>query len=443
MAGLIRGRATDLGGRILLIFGRILITTGSLPIRWLRVRAQSRSRLVNNRMRFIVAVVSLMTICCVKAQPVAGPTSAPASMTTAPAAPATSLAELYKNDFLIGVAIDFNDNTPLTPQELSIIKTQFNVITPENSMKPQAIHPEEDQWNWDKADKLVNFCQGNGIQTIGHTLVWHGQTGRWFFEGENGQPVTREKAIERLKQHIYTEVGRYKGKIKGWDVVNEAINESGPGDTENLRNSSWFRAIGPDYINYAFKFAHEADPNAELYYNDFSIEKGNKHANSLLLLKRLIAQGVPITAVGIQGHWSLNDLPYNELNQAIDDYKALGLKVNITELDVTISGQGGGQLTPTTGPATRPTTRPGRRRGFGGGFNFGPIIPPTKEQLDAQARAYAKFFDIFQKHKDVIERVTIWGLNDARSWRPGQAPLLFDGNNQPKPAFAAVVAAKK
>jgi GH35 family endo-1,4-beta-xylanase len=342
-----------------------------------------------------------------------------------PAAAESSLAQVYKDDFLVGVATDFTDAAPLSDQELSILKTQFDVITPENSMKPESVHPAEDRWTWDRADKLVSFCQANGIQTVGHCLVWHNQTGRWVFEGENGQPVTRDKAIERLKQHIQTEVGRYKGKIKGWDVVNEAIKDSGPGDTENLRNGPWLQAIGPDYITYAFKFAHEADPKAELYYNDYSIEKGNKHQSSLLLLKRLIAEGEPVTAVGIQGHWSLNYLPYDQLDKAIDDYKALGLHVNISEMDITITGQGGGQLTSS-----------------GGGASSQPA-GPTKEQLDAQAQAYAKFFEIFHKHADVIDRVTLWGINDGRSWRRRQAPLLFDANNQPKPAFDAVIAAKR
>jgi GH35 family endo-1,4-beta-xylanase len=372
------------------------------------------------------------------------PAARTVAQTTPPANGPGSLCALYKDDFLIGTAIDFTDTSPLTPEELAIIKTHFNVITPENSMKPGSVHPAEDRWNWAMADTLVKFCQENNIQVVGHCLAWHGQTGRWFFEGENGQPVTREKAIERLKQHITTEVGHFKGKLKGWDVVNEAISDQGSGDTENLRPSPWMKAIGPDYINYAFKFAHEADPNVELYYNDYSIEKGNKHQSSLLLLKRLISEGVPINAVGIQGHWGLNYLPYDDLDRAIADYKALGLKVNITELDITIRGQGGGQLTPaggapvaTSGPASAPTTR----RGFGQGA--GPVAPPTQEQLEAQAKAYARFFEIFQKHKDAIDRVTFWGLNDARSWRRGQAPLLFDGQNKPKPAMAAIISAKK
>jgi GH35 family endo-1,4-beta-xylanase len=322
-------------------------------------------------------------------------------------------------------------------------------------MKPQSVHPAEDRWTFESADNLVNFCQENGIEVWGHTLVWHAQTAGWFFQGENGQPVTRDKALERMKKHITEEVGRYKGRVKGWDVVNEAINDGGAADTENLRNSPWLRAVGPDYLNFAFKFTHEADPNAELYYNDYNIEKGTKHQNSLMLLKRLIQEGVPITGVGIQGHWGLNNLPYEELDQAIADYKALGLKVSISELDITISGQGGGQLTPNFGaPATAPgvardvapaapATRQARGRGARGFGRGGPATPPSAEQLQAQAQAYEKLFTIFLKHRDVIERVTFWGLNDARSWRRGQAPLLFDGDNKPKPAFSAVIAARQ
>ena len=294
---------------------------------------------------------------------------------------------MYSDDFLIGTAIDFTDTSPLTPEELAIIKTHFNVITPENSMKPGSVHPAEDRWNWAMADTLVNFCQENNIQVVGHCLAWHGQTGRWFFEGENGQPVTREKALERLKQHITTEVEHFKGKLKGWDVVNEAISDQGSGDTENLRPSPWMKAIGPDYINYAFKFAHEADPNVELYYNDYSIEKGNKHQSSLLLLKRLISEGVPINAVGIQGHWGLNYLPYDELDRAIADYKALGAEGQHHRIGYHHSRPGWR----TTHAGRCHTGRDiGTGLGAGGRRGAGPAAPPTQEQLEAQAKAYAR-----------------------------------------------------
>ena len=365
----------------------------------------------------------------------------------AQSAAAPSLAERFKHDFLIGTAFDFVQSNPITEQEQALIKHQFNVITPENSMKPDSVHPAEDRWTWGTADKLVDFCQKNDIKLYGHTLAWHAQTGRWFFEGENGQPVTREKAIERLRTHIHTVVGRYKGKVIGWDVVNEAISDGGDGSTENLRQSQWVKAIGPDYLTMAFKFAREADPDCQLYYNDYNIEKGGKFKSSLLLLKRLIKEGAPITGVGIQGHWGLNHLPYEELDNAITEYKKLGLRVSISELDVVITGQGGGQLDPGPGPegAPRPATRPA---GPGIGQTTrrarvrAPLLPPTPEQIRQQADAYAKFFQIFLKHRDVIDRVTFWGINDPRSWRQGQAPLLFDAQNNPKPAFDAVMNTK-
>src|SRR5207253_5150903 len=168
-----------------------------------------------------------------------------------------SLKDAYKDDFLIGTALDFRSPSEFNEKELAIIKSQFNVITPENSMKPGNIHPQPDQWNWDMPDRLVTFCQENNIQTIGHCLAWHSQTGQWMFRGDDGKPVTYDEAIDRLRKHIETEVGHFKGKIKGWDVVNEAINDGGTpetGKTENLRASPWIRAIGPEYITMAFKF---------------------------------------------------------------------------------------------------------------------------------------------------------------------------------------------
>jgi len=293
------------------------------------------------------------------------------------AAAAPSLKDAYKSAFLIGTALDFRGPNDFDATELALIKSQFNVITPENSMKPGSVHPQADTWNWTQPDALVNFCAENGMKTVGHCLVWHQQTNPWFFEG-----ATREVALERLRNHILTLVGHFKGRMFGWDVVNEAINDggdSGTAATENLRNSRWLQIVGPDYLLQAFKFAREADPDVALHYNDYSIESGFKHQSSLLLLKRLISEGAPITTVGIQGHWSVAGLTpqrFEEIDQAIEHYKALKLKVAITELDVTLTGAGGGQLggggrgvappapapplrrrtTATNGPATRATT---------------------------------------------------------------------------------------
>ena len=334
-----------------------------------------------------------------------------------------SLKDAYRNAFLIGAALDFRRPDEFTAVELELIKSQFNALTPENSMKPASIHPQEDTWNWTQADALVNFCGQNNIRIMGHTLVWHSQTNPWFF-----QDPAREVVLQKLRNHILTLVGHFKGKIMGWDVVNEAINDGGDDTTaatENLRRSQWFQTIGPDYLLQAFKYAREADPDVALHYNDYNIESGPKHRSSLVLLKRLISDGAPITTVGIQGHWSVPGMTAQKLediDRAIEDYKALKLKVAITELDVTIAGAGGGQL--------------------GGGRGRGAAAtPPTPEALQAQADVYAKLFAIFLKHRDVVDRVTFWGLHDRRSWRAGQNPLVFDGDSQPKPALRAIVSA--
>ena len=335
------------------------------------------------------------------------------------AAAATALKDAYKSVFLIGAALDFRRPDEFDATELDLITSQFNVITPENSMKPGPVHPQENTWNWTQPDALVAFCGAHGIKTVGHTLVWHSQTNPWFFEGAD-----RALALERLRTHIHTLVGRFKGRMFGWDVVNEAINDGGDATTaatENLRSSRWLQIVGPDFLVQAFRFAREADPDVALHYNDYNIESGFKHASSLLLLKRLIAEGAPITTVGIQGHWSVTSLTpqkYEQIDQAIEHYKALKLTVAITELDVTLAGAGGGQL---------------------GGPRGAAPAPPTPEALQAQAEAYGKLFGIFVKHRDAIDRVTLWGLHDRRSWRAGQSPLPFDREGKPKPAVDAIV----
>ncbi|HOU29953.1 MAG TPA: endo-1,4-beta-xylanase [Bacteroidales bacterium] len=369
-----------------------------------------------------------------------------------------ALKDAYAGKFLIGAA---NDLTKISDAEAANIKMHYDIITPENCMKPQPIHPSEDKYNFVTSDAMVEWCQKNGLKVWGHTLAWHSQSPAWFFQEKNAatgeaaaptpQPATtpaaapdpngprpgmggfgdrantgpqasREVILERLKNHIMTVVGRYKGKITGWDVFNESIADGGDGKTENLRTSSWYKAVGPDVITLAFKWAHEADPNAQLYYNDYNIEQGavkntGKHASSILLLKRLIAEGAPITGVGIQGHWHL-DTNLEDVEKAIENYASLGLKVSITELDVTATGTNSGAFGAGQGNRT---------------------IPP--ENYQKQAEVYKKLFEIFMRHADVIDRVTFWGLSDTRSWRRGQDALLFDGQLNPKPAFNAVIEA--
>jgi endo-1,4-beta-xylanase len=363
-----------------------------------------------------LVVLSLM-VCAILAIAVLGLSIDDTKPATAPAA-SVGLKNAYAGKFLIGTASDLAN---FSDAELANIKANYNVITPENCMKPQPIHPSESTYNWTTADALMKWCEDNNIKVYGHTLCWHQQTANWFFQpGANGQTATRELAMDRLKNHISTLVGRYKGRIIGWDVVNEAINDGGgAGETENLRNSSWHKLIGPDYLTLAFKWAHEADPKAQLYYNDYNIEQGSvqnagKHASSMLLLKRLIKEGAPINGVGIQGHWHLNT-NIADVEKAITNYEALGLKVSISELDVTATGTNSGAF-----PA-------------GGGANV------SAEAFQEQAQVYAKLFDVFKRHSNAISRVTFWGISDRRSWRSGQKPLVFDTQLQPKPAFQAIV----
>jgi GH35 family endo-1,4-beta-xylanase len=326
----------------------------------------------------------------------------------------TVIKDAFKDSFLVGMAGDLPSR--YSDAELELAAAHFAAITPENCMKPERVHPAEDRWEFERSDALVEWAQKNDMTIHGHTLVWHAQTPDWFFEG--GDPDTIR---QRMKGHIETLVGRYKCRLQSWDVVNEAISDGGNSETaktENLRNSKWLQSLGPELLTLAFKYARDADPDAVLYYNDYSIESGPKHASSMVLLKRLLDDGAPIDAVGIQGHWRSGRVPFEDIEKAITDYASLGLKVSITELDVTIRGESGGQF--------------GRRRSLGS-------APPSLEDLNAQAEDYARLFAIFKKHENVIERITFWGLNDRRTWRWGQHPLLFDANNNPKPAYASIV----
>ena len=363
--------------------------------------------------RSLTAIALATALVCVAAEPTSKPAAAP---TTAPAVPQTGpvIRDVYQKHFLIGTAGDFPGN--YSDIEKALARDHFNVVTPENCMKPAVVHPQEDTWRFERSDALVKFCEENGLAIHGHTLVWHAQTGDWFFSGGDKAVIT-----ERLRNHIHTLVGRYKGKLQGWDVVNEAISDR-PGEAENLRNSQWLQTLGPGFLGLAFQFAHEADPKAKLYYNDYSIETGAKHESSMILLRRLIKEGAPIHGVGIQGHWRTDTVPYDAIDRAIADYASLGLKVSITELDVTIRGASGGQFGP------------------GPGFGRGRFVstPASTEDLKAQADAYAKLFRIFVKHKDAIERVTFWGLSDRRTWRFGQHPLIFDANNQRKLCYLSI-----
>jgi endo-1,4-beta-xylanase len=337
---------------------------------------------------------------------------------------AKPLKDVFKNDFMIGAALNRNQIFEKDTRGAEIVRTHFNSITPENILKWALVHPQPGKYDFAASDRFVEFGEKNNMFIVGHTLVWHNQTPRWVFEG-----VDRETLLSRMREHIFTVVGRYKGRIKGWDVVNEALNQDG-----TMRQSPWFKIIGEDYLVKAFEFAHEADPNAALYYNDYDLELPAKRAGAVALIKKLLAAGVRISGVGLQNH-NLMDWPSAADEDAtIAAFAALGLKVHITELDVDVLPR---------------TTRPGAD--YAVDMPVTPQLNPYVDRLPdamqaALAKRYAELFKIYVKHRDAIERVTFWGVADGDSWlnnwpMKGRTnyPLLFDRLGQPKPALEAVI----
>lgn len=340
-----------------------------------------------------------------------------------------TLKETFKGRFVVGAALNESQFTEANPAVAALIKRQFNATTPENALKWGNVHPEPEKYNFGPGDRYVDFGERNGMFIIGHTLVWHQQTPRWVFEDAQGKPVDRDTLLARLSNHITTVVGRYKGRIKGWDVVNEALNEDG-----SLRPTPWFKIIGEDYLVRAFQLAHAADPAAELYYNDYSIENEGKRNGAVRLLQKLQAAGVHLTGVGIQEHVKL-DWPAPKLvDDTITAFSKLGLKVMITELDVDVlpaASQNRGAdigLRVAENPKFNPYTNG---------------LPEAVQQ--ALAKRYAELFAVYLKHPNVA-RVTFWGVADGDSWLNNwptrgrtSYPLLFDRAGNPKPAFDAVL----
>ncbi len=346
----------------------------------------------------------------------------------------TVLKDAFKNDFFIGVAVNPAQFTGANAAEAGIVTQQFDSISPENVLKWESVHPRPGVFDFSLSDRYVAFGEANHMFIIGHTLVWHEQTPPWVFKQPNGQDVDRTTLLNCLSNHIFTVVGRYKGRIKGWDVVNEAVNEDG-----TLRQSPWYRIIGPDFLVKAYQFAHAADPEAELYYNDYSIEREPKRSGALALVRRLQAAGVHLTAVGIQEHVRLDWPPSQLISETITAFSRLGVKVNITELDVDV-------LPPAFGGNTADVGINVAQRAE---LNPYPNGLPDAVQA-ALARRYAELFGVYVKHHHDMERVTFWGVNDGDSWLNDwpvhgrtSYPLLFDRSSRPKPAFTSVLEAAK
>ncbi len=343
--------------------------------------------------------------------------------------PIPSLKETFKNDFLIGTALNTAQIQEKDPAAAQLIPLQFNAATPENIMKAAIIHPGWDQYNFTLADQLVAYGQKNKIKITAHTLIWHSQLPDF---------VRSIKSPDSLRQfftnHITTLASRYDGKVFSWDVVNEALEENG-----SLRKSIFLQLLGEDYIVEAFRLAQKAAPHTELYYNDYNIEQPKKRAGAVEIIKKIKAAGVRIDGVGIQGHWRASHIPLAEIEQSILDFSALGVKVMFTELDLSVLPN----------PWDRDNADVSATAGNSTGKDPYPNGLPDSVQ-NVLTKGYEDLFKLFLKHKDKISRITFWGVNDGQSWLNDfpirgrtNYPTLFDRAYKAKPAFYAVIATKK
>lgn len=346
--------------------------------------------------------------------------------------PQISLSEAYKNNFFIGAAISEDQILEKDNRSLSIVRNQYNTITPENAMKWMFLQPSPNKFEFDIADKYVEFGLNNNMHIVGHTLVWHSQLADFMKE------ITDKTIMSNyVNNHINTIVKRYKGKIDTWDVVNEALNEDG-----TLRESIFLKTLGENYIVDAFKLAEKVDSNAELAYNDYNLCNPKKREGAIRLIKNLQKENAKINAVGIQAHWKLNTPSIDEIEKSIIAYEGLGVKVMFTELDISV------------------LPNPWEVVGAGVEQNFDKFIGDPKmnpypeilpdSMLQKQAKRYEDIFKLFLKHEDKISRITFWGVTDKTSWLndwpiKGRTnyPLLFDRNYQSKKAYQSILDLKK
>ncbi len=341
-----------------------------------------------------------------------------------------ALKDVFEKYFLIGAALNDDVASGKDSQAAKIVEKQFNTITAENVMKWEKIHPGLNKYDFDASDRFVDFGLKNKMFIIGHTLVWQSQIPDWAFVDSSNKLLSRDAMLARLHDHIFTVVGRYKGKVKGWDVVNEALSDEG-----ELRKTKWLETIGEDFIAKAFEYAHEADPNAELYYNDYSLDKPAKRDAAIRLVKNLQSKGLRIDGVGIQGHWGM-DYPIREdLDAFIDSIGALNVKVMVTEMDIDIL------------PRVMDNMGADINARIDMKKNLNPYIDGLPDEAQKKlADRYSELFSQFLAHKGKISRVTLWGVYDKTSWLNNwpvrgrtSYPLLFDRNYEPKAAFFAVV----
>lgn len=334
----------------------------------------------------------------------------------------TGLKDAYKDYFSIGVAVNMRNIS--NPEQIAIIKKDFNSITAENDMKPQPTEPAYGQFNWENADKIANFCRSNGIKLRGHCLMWHAQIGEWMYKDEKGDLVSKEKLFQNMKHHITAIVERYKDVIYAWDVVNEAISDGGwQGGRRGMgehpspyRNSPLYQIAGDEFIKKAFIYAREADPNVLLFYNDYNAADPEKRDRIYNMVKSMKEEGVPIDGIGMQGHYNVYGPSMEDVDAALTKYSTIVKHIHITELDIRANQEMGGQLNFSRD-----------------GGNISQVVKTLQEDQ------YARLFKVLRKHKDVVDNVTFWNLSDRDSWLGARNyPLPYDENYKAKRVYSII-----
>lgn len=348
-----------------------------------------------------------------------------------------ALKNTFADSFKMGVAVNQDIVTGKNAAAQSIIAKQFNTVTLENAMKAEVIYPQQGKVDFSGADAFIDFAKQNNMFTVAHTLVWHNQTPDWFFTNSKNEPNTPAQQLEQMRKHIELVAGRYKNKVDAWDVVNEVIADDG-----SYRPTVWVSRVGDGdtMVKAAFKYAQQYSPNTELYYNDFNAWRPEKRDGIIRMIKMLQKEGIRIDGIGIQAHWGLNFPKMQYIEQAIDAYAALGIKVMITELDIDVL----------------PLTKEGQITGtdmMKPQFQleeFETYLDPYKNGLPSDVEAqlnarYKALFELFYAKRDKIDRVTFWGLHDGMSWKndypiPNRTnyPLLWDRNLNPKPVIKTI-----
>jgi len=363
---------------------------------------------------FTIAITVLLTSC------------ASSKKATESSLTVNSLKDAYKNDFLIGAALNAQQIEEKEAHAAALIPAEFSAITPENIMKAEIIHPEWDRYNFDLADKIADYGKKYNIKVNGHTLIWHSQLPAYVRTMKDADSVRLY-----FTNHINTVASHFDGKIYSWDVVNEALEEDG-----SMRKSIFLNKLGEDFVTEAFRLAQKAAPNTELYYNDYNIEQPKKRAGAIALIKKIQAAGVRIDGVGIQGHWHVGSVPFKEIEESIIEFSALGIKVMFTELDLEVLPRNFQGADVSQRVASNPALNP-----------YVNGLPDSVMQQ--QAGDYQNLFKLFLKYKDKVDRVTFWGVNDGQSWLNGwpvrgrtNYPLLFDREFKPKLAYYKVIELK-